>query len=178
MMNFINFLTFSRIIIAIFVFILLMNPDGYKLALFLFFLASISDFFDGYLARRFDKTSFLGEVLDPIADKILIVFIFISLSVNLNSYLIGFAASIIISRELWIAALRNINAQLNNSDATKVTFLAKIKTSIQLSMHWNVSSGFFLNFMFLILIADIVLILAVLVTLYTGYEYTITSFKK
>ena len=118
MMNFINFLTFSRIIIAIFVFILLMNPDGYKLALFLFFLASISDFFDGYLARRFDKTSFLGEVLDPIADKILIVFIFISLSINLNSYLIGFAASIIISRELWIAALRNINAQLNNSDAT------------------------------------------------------------
>ena len=178
MINFINILTFSRMIIAIFIFILLMNPDGYKLALFLFFLGSISDFFDGYLARRFDKTSFLGEVLDPIADKILIVFIFISLSINLNSYLIGFAASIIISRELWIAALRNINAQLNNSNATKVTFLAKIKTSIQLSCIGMYLVALAFNFMFLILIADIVLILAVLITIYTGYEYTIASFKK
>ena len=175
-----NILTIGRIIIVP-IFVLAFFIPGFfgdLIPFFLFALASFTDYLDGLLARMFKEESKLGELLDPIADKILIVFIFISLSINLNSYLIGFAASIIISRELWIAALRNINAQLNNSDATKVTFLAKIKTSIQLSCIGMYLVALAFNFMFLILIADIVLILAVLVTLYTGYEYTITSFKK
>ena len=174
---FINILTLSRILISIIIFILLMSPDSYGLALILFFIAGFSDFFDGYLARKYNSVSELGEILDPISDKILIVFLFIALSVNLNSYLIGFAASIIITRELWVAALRNINAIKNRTTATKVTFLAKIKTTLQLSCIGIYLLALTFNKMLLVVIGDIFLIIAVLITIYTGYLYTLASFK-
>ena len=75
MTTFINLLTFSRIFLAAIIFLLLMSPDGYLLALILFFLAGITDYFDGYLARKYNAVSQLGEILDPIADKILILFV-------------------------------------------------------------------------------------------------------
>jgi phosphatidylglycerophosphate synthase len=57
----------------------LISPDGYLLALILFFLAGITDYFDGYLARKYNAVSQLGEILDPIADKILILFVLFGL---------------------------------------------------------------------------------------------------
>ena len=132
MTNFINILTLSRIILAAFIFILLMSPSGYLPALILFFLAGLTDYFDGYLARKYNAVSQIGEVLDPIADKILILFTLFGLAINLSSYLIGFIGSIIVTREIWVGALRDLNARNGQSDLTKVTFLAKIKTSIQL----------------------------------------------
>ena len=57
--------------------------------LLLFFLAGLTDYFDGYLARKYNAESQLGEILDPIADKILIVFILIGLSVDLDSFVIA-----------------------------------------------------------------------------------------
>ena len=83
-------------------------------------------------ARKTNSVSVLGEILDPIADKLLIVFVLIGLSINLDSFLIGFILAVIISREIWVAALRDINARNNQSDKTKVTFLAKTKTAIQM----------------------------------------------
>ena len=75
MSTFINILTLSRIILGVVIFLLLMLPDWYLLALILFFFAGVTDYFDGYLARKYNAVSQLGEVLDPIADKILIVFV-------------------------------------------------------------------------------------------------------
>ena len=66
----------------------------YWYAFILFFIASITDYFDGYLARKYNSVSQIGEILDPIADKILIVFLLFAISVNLTSYYIGFAFSI------------------------------------------------------------------------------------
>ena len=71
MITFINLLTFSRIVLAAIIFLLLMSPDGYLLALILFYIAGLTDWLDGYLARKYNAVSELGEVLDPIADKIL-----------------------------------------------------------------------------------------------------------
>jgi len=79
MITFINLLTFSRIVLAAIIFLLLMSSDGYLLALILFYFASFTDWLDGYLARKYNAVSQLGEILDPIADKILIVFIFMLL---------------------------------------------------------------------------------------------------
>ena len=132
MTTLINILTLSRILLAAIIFILLMSPDGYFLSLVLFFLAGFTDYFDGYLARKYNAVSQLGEILDPIADKILILFVLFGLAINLSSYLIGFIGAIIITREIWVGALRDLNARHGNSNATKVTFLAKIKTSVQL----------------------------------------------
>ena len=132
MVTIINFLTISRILIAAIIFLILMSSSGYFLALIFFLIASLTDYFDGYLARKYNAVSQLGEILDPIADKILIVFVLFGLAINLASFLIGFAGAIIISREIWVGALRDFNAQNNQSDLTKVTFLAKTKTTFQL----------------------------------------------
>ena len=176
MTTFINLLTFSRIILAAVIFILLISPDGYFLALILFFIAGITDYFDGYLARKYNSTSQIGEILDPIADKILIVFVLFGIAINLNSYLIGFVGSIIITREIWVGALRDLNARNNNSDATKVSFLAKIKTTIQLFTLSIYLLALTINNMLLIQFAHIFLFISLFITLYTGFIYTLISF--
>ena len=130
--NMLNAITLSRIFCAILIYLILFLESNYFLALFLFIVASFSDFLDGHLARKTDSVSVLGEILDPIADKLLIVFVLIGLSINLDSFLIGFISAIIISREIWVAALRDINSRNNQSEKTRVTFLAKTKTAIQM----------------------------------------------
>ena len=177
MTTFINLLTFSRIFLAAIIFLLLMSPDGYLLAFILFFLAGVTDYFDGYLARKYNAVSQLGEILDPIADKILILFVLFGLAINLSSYLIGFIGAIVITREIWVGALRDLNARNGKSDATKVTFLAKIKTSVQLLTLSVYLFGLAINNMLIIVIADILLFISLFITLYTGLIYTLNTFK-
>ena len=175
---FINLITLSRIIFGALIFVLLTRAEMYWYAFILFFIASITDYFDGYFARKYNLVSQLGEILDPIADKILIVFLLFAISVNLASYYIGFLSASIITREIWIGALRDFNARQQNSNATRVTFLAKIKTTIQLFTISTYLLGLALNNMLVILIADFLLFISFLITLYTGYQYTLNTFKK
>ena len=177
MITFINLLTLSRIFLAAIIFILLISSDGYPMALVLFFIAGITDYFDGYLARKYNAVSQIGEILDPIADKILILFLLFGLAVNLSSYLIGFTGALIITREIWVGALRDLNARNGKTNATKVTFLAKIKTTIQLFTISVYLFGLLLNNMLIIVIGDIFLFISLFITLYTGYIYTLNSFK-
>ena len=173
-----NVLTLSRILCAILIYLILYLENNYSIALFLFFIASFSDFLDGYLARKTDSVSVLGEILDPIADKLLIVFVLIGISINLDSFLIGFISAVIISREIWVAALRDINARNNESDKTKVTFLAKTKTAVQMLAILMYLFGLTINNMMILFFGDIILIIALLVTIQTGLQYTISTFKK
>jgi len=173
-----NAITLSRILCAILIYFFLFLESQYLVALLLFGIASFSDFLDGYVARKTNNESVLGEILDPIADKLLIVFVLIGLSINLDSFLIGFISAVIISREVWVAALRDINARNNQSDKTKVTFLAKTKTAIQMFAILMYLFGLTLNNMMVLFFADIVLIIAFLVTIQTGFQYTISTFKK
>ena len=175
---FINLLTISRMILGAFIFILLTQTEMYWIAFLLFFIASITDYFDGYLARKFNHVSQIGEILDPIADKILIVFLLFAISVNLTSYYIAFASALIITREIWVGALRDFNARQNKSDATKVTFLAKIKTTIQLLTISTYLLGLAMNNMLILLIADMMLFLSLIITIYTGFIYSYNTFKK
>ena len=177
MTTLINILTLSRILLAAIIFVLLISPEGYLLALVLFFLAGITDYFDGYLARKYNAVSQLGEILDPIADKILILFVLFGLAINLSSYLIGFIGAIIITREIWVGALRDLNARNGKSDVTKVTFIAKIKTTIQLFTLSIYLFGLAVNNMLVMIIADIMLFITCIVTIYTGLIYTINTFK-
>ena len=173
----INILTFSRILIGMIIFGLLMLNNYYMLSFLLFFLAGFTDYLDGYLARKYNATSQLGEILDPIADKMLIIFLLIALALNLSSYLIGFVGALIICREIWVSALRDYNSRNNNVDATKVIFVAKLKTTTQL---FTISIYLFalaFNLMLLIVIADIFMIISLIITLYTGYLYTLNTFK-
>ena len=176
--NLLNALTLSRILCAILIYLFLFLESYYSMALILFGIASFSDFLDGYLARKTDSVSVLGEILDPIADKLLIVFVLIGLSINLNSFLIGFISAVIISREIWVAALRDINSRNNQSEKTKVTFLAKTKTAIQMLAILLYLLGLSMNNMTILFFADTILLIALLVTIQTGFQYTISTFKK
>ena len=177
MTKFINLITIIRILLAPVIFLFLIF-NNYILCLIFFFLAGITDFFDGYLARKYKSESELGEILDPIADKILIVSMFFGLAVNFSSYLIGFIGSIIVAREIWVSALRDYNARNNSTNATKVMFIGKIKTATQIFTITIYLLGLALNKMLLIVIADIFLIISLFVTLYSGYLYTINTFNK
>ncbi len=177
MTNFINFITTIRVFLAPVIFLFLIYED-YVVCIFLFFLAGLSDYLDGYFARKYNATSQIGEILDPIADKILVVFLLIGLSINLNSYLIGLLSALIISREIGVAALRDYSARNDLTDKTSVTFLAKTKTAIQLLTIGLYLLALMLKLNLLLVLSDIFLIISTLITLYTGYRYAINIFSK
>jgi CDP-diacylglycerol---glycerol-3-phosphate 3-phosphatidyltransferase len=174
----IHFLTISRILAGPMIFILLNYGNGYLLTILLFFLASISDFFDGFLARKYSLTSQLGEILDPIADKILLLFCLFPLALHLESSYIGFVGCLILTREFWVSALRDFNSRNGSASFTKVTFLAKLKTTIQLCAIGSYLLGLLFGNALIIFISDFILLLALIITIHTGSQYTLESYKK
>ena len=178
MIALINTLTLIRIFIGIIIFGLLILHNYYLLSFILFFIAGLTDYLDGKLARKYNSSSQIGEIIDPIADKILIVFLLFGLALNLSSFLIGFLGSLIIAREIWVSALRDFNSRNNNQSATKVTYIAKIKTTIQLFTISIYLLGLASSLMLLIVIGDLFLIISTLITIYTGFLYTLSTFKK
>ena len=175
---FIQCLTYFRILIAPIIFLLITLFDSYVWALLLFFLASISDYWDGFLARKFNLESVMGTVLDPIADKILVTFLILALSLELSSVFIGMVGGIMLIREFWVGALRDLNSRQGNFNATKVTFLAKIKTSIQFVTFTSYLLGLTLNNSLIIFTSNFFLFLALIITLQTGLSYTIATFRR
>lgn len=98
----------------------------------LFMMAAISDFFDGYLARLYQQHSSIGEILDPIADKVLVVVVLLLLYETgaINNYWSLRAAMIIAAREIIVSGLREHLAKAQVP--LKVTRLAKVKTVAQM----------------------------------------------
>ncbi len=174
----INFLTISRIFIGPVIFICLNFTEAYFFALFCFVFASISDFLDGFLARKYSLTSQMGEILDPIADKILVLFSLFALALHLESTYIGLVGCFILTREFWVAALRDLNSRNRNISATKVTFMAKIKTTAQLCAIGSYFFGILLGNALIIFVSDFILMLAFFITIQTGLQYTLDTYKQ
>ena len=133
-----NSLTWLRIwLIPLFVAVYYL-PDGWLpahllniIATGLFALAAVTDWLDGYLARRLNQTSAFGAFLDPVADKLMVAAALIVL-VDLDRA--GIAASlIIIGREIAISALREWMAREGNSKSVAVSFVGKLKTTAQMA---------------------------------------------
>ncbi len=172
----IQFLTYFRIVSAPLIYFLIVS-HLFGWAFVLTLLASFSDFWDGYLARKYNLESVIGSILDPIADKILVTFLILALAVSMSSSYIAFIGGMILVREFWVAALRDINARENNLDATKVTLLAKSKTFIQLSTFLIYILGLYFNSALLIFVGNFLLFTSLIITLQTGLEYTVSTFK-
>ena len=175
---FVQSLTYFRIIAAPILFILITYFDFYGAALILFIVASSSDYWDGYLARKYNLESELGAILDPIADKILVTFLILALAIELNSIFIGFLGGLVLVREFWVGALRDVNARQDNQEATKVTQLAKIKTTIQFLTFNSFLLGLYLGNTLILFISNFLLFLALIITLQTGLSYTMSTFKQ
>jgi CDP-diacylglycerol--glycerol-3-phosphate 3-phosphatidyltransferase/cardiolipin synthase len=101
------------------------------LGMSVFALAAITDWLDGYLARRWGETSAFGAFLDPVADKLMVAAALILL-VDLGRAE-AYLAIIIIGREITISALREWMAQLGRSRKTAVAFIGKVKTVAQMT---------------------------------------------
>jgi phosphatidylglycerophosphate synthase len=95
----------------------------------------------------------------------------------MSSY-IGFISAVIIAREIWVGALRDFNARNKRANMTKVTFLAKVKTTIQLFTISLYLFGLAIGNSLVLIFADIFLLISLLVTFYTGLEYTLNTFPK
>tara|TARA_B110000881_G_C18560649_1_gene509615 strand:+ start:1011 stop:1592 length:582 start_codon:yes stop_codon:yes gene_type:complete len=177
-----NILTIGRIIIVPIFVISFFLPGffGDLIPFFLFVLASFTDYLDGLLARLFKEESKLGELLDPIADKILISAALILLVMNgtIKNYEV-IAAIIILTREILISGLREFLAKVNVD--MPVTGLAKLKTFIQMLaiaiLLTGESGNKIVNFQDYNAqtIGIILLWLSAFLTLYTGYDYLIKS---
>ena len=166
-----NILTILRIASApILVLVLLSSETNMViLGLVIFILSSVTDFLDGYLARSFNQSSKLGKILDPIADKLLITCALISLiSNNIIQDIHVIAATLIIIREIFISGLR----EYIKGNILKVTFLAKVKTTVQMvSIIILIPSTLFeLNFD-LNYLGILLLWLSSFLSLLTAYQY-------
>jgi CDP-diacylglycerol--glycerol-3-phosphate 3-phosphatidyltransferase len=126
-----NTLTLFRIVSVPIIVVLLMMPNRFTALLsgLLFSVAAITDYFDGYLARRYGLVSNLGKVMDPVADKLLVSCSLIMLSAL--GWMPAWIACIIIGRELAVTGLRNIIAQ-NKMDVS-ASSLGKYKTGFQIA---------------------------------------------
>ena len=182
-----NALTLFRCLVSILLPILIIygGETGAILAAPLLLLAGLSDYFDGFYARKYNVVSILGKVLDPIADKLLVIGVLLSLaSENLLDFYFGFIPTlIIILREIFISGLRESVSSYNFT--LKVSVLAKWKTTIQLFacgsfLVWRMNEYFY-NIDFLGFISYCLLWLASIITLITGFQYAenvINFFKK
>jgi len=168
-----NIITFIRIFLIPLILYLLFSDDSkiVLLAGFLFIISSISDFFDGYLARALNQTSKLGILLDPIADKLLIasvIIVLIETRVITDIHVIP--AIIILLREIAISGLREFLA--NNNEKVPVTFVAKIKTTTQMISLSILILGMGYDFNNTIWNAGLITLwISAFFTLYSGYSY-------
>ncbi len=173
-----NILTIGRIIIVP-IFVLSFFLPGFfgdLIPFFLFILASFTDYLDGLLARLFKEESKLGELLDPIADKIIVAAALILLVMNgtIKNYEV-IAAIIILTREILISGLREFLAKVSIS--MPVNSLSKLKTFLQMLsisiLLLGESGNKIINFQDYNAqtIGIILLWLSAFLTLYTGYDY-------
>ena len=144
-------------------------------------LAGVSDYFDGFFARKYKVVSNFGKILDPIADKLLVIGVIFSLAAEnmLDYYYSFFPALLIVLREILISGLRESISSYKIS--LEVTLLAKWKTTIQLVacgsfLVWR-SNTFFYNNEILGLISYILLWIAGIITFITGLQYIIKIIK-
>ena len=134
-MNIPNSITTSRIImipvfIAVFYLPYQWAPAA---ATFVFWLAAITDWFDGYLARKLNQQSALGAFIDPLADKLMVVSaLLLIISKHPESNWILFSSLIIIAREIFISSLREWMSSMGKSETVAVSFFGKAKTMAQM----------------------------------------------
>ena len=198
-----NILTFFRIIVSLAI------PIGYWLVinfsknfneemfflllLTLFILASISDFLDGFIARKWNQESDIGKILDPIADKLLVIISLIILIISFKENpIIFFSSILIIFREILISGLREITK--SRGLTLNVTKLSKWKTAAQLAsiillflniFYYNNSYDELIFplwiYKFSYFIGNLLILIASLLSILSAYRYakeTITFIKE
>ena len=172
-----NILSGLRILSAVPI-ILLFSFEFYLSSAILFLSASLTDFFDGYLARKLNQESNLGSLLDLLADKILISSLLIWFVFSFDNFLIFISSFFIILREILISSIRIHFLSTNISlDEIKPNFLGKVKTSSQMLAIAMVLISPYISSQFF-LVASLLLFSSAILSLISLYNYYSSWSKK
>ncbi|MBB3139751.1 CDP-diacylglycerol--glycerol-3-phosphate 3-phosphatidyltransferase [Halomonas organivorans] len=133
-MNIPNLLTLARIFFIPLLVVLFYLPFSWSMpvAAGLFALASVTDWLDGYLARRWDQSTPFGAFLDPVADKLMVAVALALLIERYDASWLTLPALVIIGREIVISALREWMAEMGKRGKVAVSWIGKVKTTLQM----------------------------------------------
>jgi CDP-diacylglycerol--glycerol-3-phosphate 3-phosphatidyltransferase len=134
MLNIPNALTLLRIALIPVLILMYFIPldTAHVWATVIFILASITDWLDGYLARKWNQTSPFGAFLDPVADKLIVVIVMVMIVYNFPVWYVLLPILLIVARELTVSALREWMAELGQRNVVKVSNMGKWKTTFQM----------------------------------------------
>jgi len=127
-------LTWGRIVLIPFFVLCFYLPVSWsnEATVIIFLLAAVTDWLDGYLARRLEQTSRFGAFLDPVADKLMIAVALVVLVQANPSVWMAIAAAVIIGREIAVSSLREWMAEVGESANVAVSTIGKVKTAVQM----------------------------------------------
>ena len=191
---FVNFLSAFRIAAA-FAIIPTLWLNWFWVSLIMFILAALSDFFDGYLARKYDVCTKIGGVMDHIGDKLLVANTLIMLTVMLRAWIIVVPVIIMIARELYVSGLREfLGTQKIEMPVPHARFsMGKIKTTLQMITITaflaffvlntvvtpdNISRSYLIAMIWLSRIGVFGLWLSLLASVWSASQYTFTFVEK
>jgi CDP-diacylglycerol---glycerol-3-phosphate 3-phosphatidyltransferase len=149
----------------------------YRAAAFIFILASVTDWLDGYLARRYQMESKFGAFLDPVADKLMVATVLVLLVQADPKTWLAITGAVIIGREISISALREWMAEIGKRATIKVQMTGKIKTIAQMvalamllyrDSLWGIP---------IYRLGELCLVLAAILTLWSAVQYLLAARK-
>ncbi|WP_241572069.1 CDP-diacylglycerol--glycerol-3-phosphate 3-phosphatidyltransferase [Rosenbergiella nectarea] len=165
-----TYLTFFRVILIPFFVLTFYLPFswGPTVTALLFVIAAVTDWFDGFLARRLKQTTAFGAFLDPVADKVLVAIALVLVTEHFHSWWITLPAATMIAREIIISALREWMAEIGKRSSVAVSWIGKFKTSAQmfalLALLWRPSEA-------LTIVGIIALYVAAILTFWSMFQY-------
>ncbi|AKZ65805.1 CDP-diacylglycerol--glycerol-3-phosphate 3-phosphatidyltransferase [Candidatus Palibaumannia cicadellinicola] len=140
---------------------------GYSISALIFFIAAVTDWLDGFLARYLKQTTSFGAFLDPVADKLMVSVALVLVAEHFHSYVITLPAATLIAREIIISALRELMAELGKRCNIAVTWISKAKTTVQMlaliTLLWHHQE--------LVILGIISLYISVILTLFSIFQY-------
>ncbi|MFC0322362.1 CDP-diacylglycerol--glycerol-3-phosphate 3-phosphatidyltransferase [Gallibacterium melopsittaci] len=169
-LNIPTFLTFFRVVLIPFFILLFYLPFSWAplWTAIIFTVAAVTDWLDGYLARRWKQTTRFGAFLDPVADKVMVAAALVLVVQHYHVFWITIPAIVMISREIIISALREWMAELGDRNKVAVSWLGKVKTTSQMialiGLLWRYSPT-------MEIIAIIALYIAVILTVWSMWQY-------
>ena len=144
-------------------------------AAFIFALGAITDWLDGWIARRYGMYSAFGAFLDPVADKLAVAVALILIVQRHPTIFMAMIAAVIIGREITISALREWMAEIGQNKRVRVAAIGKIKTIVQMvalvMLLYRIPVGDLPTF----LIGEVLLAIAAALTLWSGYLYLLAA---
>jgi CDP-diacylglycerol--glycerol-3-phosphate 3-phosphatidyltransferase len=177
-----NIITIFRVLlIPVFVVVYFLDWRwAHEAGAFIFWFAAITDWFDGYLARKLKQSSAFGAFLDPVADKLIVAAALLMVTHTYSTIWITIPAIALLMREIYVSALREWMGQQGCSATVKVSFVGKSKTTAQMLALIGLLSGleYFMGFpIYWVTLGMILLYFSAILSVWSMVTYTRAAWK-